>query len=385
MTPPLRILELRSVVGSGGGPEKTILLGTARTDGDEFAITVCYIRDLRDPGHDLADRAAALGVDYVEVTERHSFDWCIWPALKTLCRERGIELVHAHEYKSDLLALLLSRGLGIHALATVHGWTGHSWRERRVYYPADKWLLARYEHVIAVSEEIRDELIRTGTAPSRITVVPNGIDASRFIRDDRLSPVVRQELAVEPTDFVVGAVGRLEPQKRFDLLIDAVSTLRNQFPQMRLLIAGSGSLETQLRQQIARLGVGGTCRLLGHERDIPRLHHAFDLFVQSSDYEGTPNAVLEAMAMSTPVVATAAGGTAQLIDDGIEGLVVSCGSVAILANAIGRALDDAALRRRLAKAARARVEGPLSFEARMRAVEGVYREMFRASRETARA
>ena len=205
----IHVLELRSVVGSGGGPEKTILLGSAGAAARGVAITVCYIRDLRDPDHDLASRARALGVDYVDVTEKHSFDWSVWPVLKSLCRERRIDIVHSHDYKTDLLAWMLARTLGIIALATAHGWVGHTWRERAVYYPGDKWLLSRFWRVIAVSSEIRSELIRTGTPADRIEVVLNGIDPDRFRRTAALEPEVRAELGLPATAFVLGAVGRL--------------------------------------------------------------------------------------------------------------------------------------------------------------------------------
>src|SRR5947207_917056 len=101
MSRPVRVLELRSVRGTGGGPEKTILMGAARADRARFAVTVCYIRDARDGVFSIDGRAAPLGVDYVEVHERHSLDPRIWPELRRLVRERRIDIVHAHEYKTD--------------------------------------------------------------------------------------------------------------------------------------------------------------------------------------------------------------------------------------------------------------------------------------------
>src|SRR6188472_4414588 len=101
MSNPIRVLELRSVRGTGGGPEKTILLGAARSDRSRYAVTVCYIRDLRDDVFHIDGRATELGVDYVEVRERHSFDWRIWPELRRLVRERRIDIVHSHDYKTN--------------------------------------------------------------------------------------------------------------------------------------------------------------------------------------------------------------------------------------------------------------------------------------------
>jgi glycosyltransferase involved in cell wall biosynthesis len=118
------------------------------------------------------------------------------------------------------------------------------------------------------------------------------------------------------------------------------------------------------------------CRLLGHRADVADVMSAFDLFVQSSDYEGTPNAVLEAMAVETPVVATTAGGTGELIADEVHGLLVPCGVPGALRNAIERTLADPDAARTRASAARQHVEQELSFERRMKRLEAVYERMY---------
>lgn len=372
--PPIRVLELRSVRGTGGGPEKTIMLGAAQSDPRDVAVTVCYIRDRRDAQFRLDERARALGVDYVEVLEAHSFDRSIWPALRQLIRERDIAIVHAHEYKTDLLALLLAAREPVVPLATVHGWTGHSPRERRVYYPLDRKLLAMYPRLVAVSGQIRDELVSAGADPARVDVILNAIEPDRFMRDPARVPAARARFGFGPDDVVIGAVGRLEPQKRFDILIDAVARLRGEFPALRLMIAGDGSERASLSARAAAT-LPGACTLLGHVDDVVAVHEAMDLFVQASDYEGTPNAVLEAMAMESPIVATAAGGTAEVALPGQHGLIVPSGRVDLLAEAIADALrnSDATTARRIA--ARRRVEHELSFRTRMRRVEDIYRAL----------
>ena len=382
MSAPIRVLELRSVRGTGGGPEKTILLGSARTDPRRFAITVCYIRDARDQIYSIDARASGLPVDYVELIEKHSLDPSIWPKLRRIVRERRIDIVHAHEYKTDLLAWMLAKAEGITPLATVHGWTGHSWRERRFYYPLDKRLLARFPKLIAVSSDLGKELIAHGASPDKVVTVSNGIDHTAFNRDRSRETAVRQALALSPGDLVIGAVGRLEPQKRFDLLIDAFKTTLVRHPKAKLLVVGGGSLVTELSDQITRLGLSGACRLIGHRSDIADLHHAFDLFVQSSDYEGTSNAVLEAMALETPVVATDVGGTVEIIRDRIDGLIVPPGSAEVLAVAIDTALTDRETTRVRAASARRRVETDLSFATRMSKVEAIYTALLERENRT---
>jgi glycosyltransferase involved in cell wall biosynthesis len=378
MTRAIRILELRSVRGTGGGPEKTILLGSARTDARRFAITVCYLRDKRDRIFAIDDKAAALPVDYTELTERHSFDVSIFPRLRRLVREREIDIVHAHDYKTDVLAWLLAKTEGVTPMATAHGWTGHSPRERALYYPVDKWVLATFPRVVAVSSDVRRELVRYGAKDDAVTTVLNGIDHTAFRRDRSREQAVRRALGFVEDDFVIGAVGRIEPQKRFDLVLEAFASLRAKYPRIKLMIAGTGSRLGELRGQASSLGLGDACQLLGNRTDIADLHHAFNLFVQSSDYEGTPNAVLEAMALESPVIATSAGGTAEIVRNRIDGLIVPTGNSPAIVDAITSVLRNPDAARARVASARRRVETDLSFEARMNAVEAIYVELFQA-------
>jgi glycosyltransferase involved in cell wall biosynthesis len=376
----ISVLELRSVWGTGGGPEKTILLGAARHDRSRFAVTVCYLRDARDEVFGIDQRARRIGVDYTEVRERHSFDGAIWPQLVSLVRARRVDIIHGHDHKTDLLALLLARKTGAVALATAHGWTGQSVRERWLYYPADRQILRRMPQVIAVSTEIKSRLVRAGTDPTRVRVVLNGIDPEGFRRDPIKRVAIRRQMGFLSRQRVIGAVGRLEPQKRFDLLLDAFAHVHLRWPDTRLVIAGDGSQRDRLDAQARRLGISGVCEFLGHRPDIAGLHDAFDLFVQSSAYEGTPNAVLEAMAMETPIVATDVGGTGELAVPGVHGLIVRPGDATALAAAIGEVLTDEAAAVRRAAAARRRVESDLSFAERTRTLEWIYADLVARSR-----
>jgi glycosyltransferase involved in cell wall biosynthesis len=378
----ISVLELRSVRGTGGGPEKTILFGARQHDRSRFRITVCYVRDVRDEVFGVGETARRLGVDYVEIREQHSFDTNVWPQLVALAEERRIDIVHGHDYKTNLFAWLMARRLGTIPLATSHGWTGHSFRERWLYYPGDRRILRRLPRVIAVSSDVKGELIRSGARPSAVSVLLNGIDPDLFRRDADRRLRVRAALAIGSDVKLVGAVGRLEPQKRFDLLLEAFASVHADWPATRLVIAGDGSMRDDLEDHARRLGVSAACRFLGHRPDVAGLQDAFDVFVQSSDYEGTPNAVLEAMAMETPVVATDAGGTRELALPDVHGLIVPPGDVPRLASAIRKVIADPASAWRRAIAARRRVETELSFAERTCRLERIYDDLVvnRASR-----
>src|SRR5262245_57900557 len=179
MHDPIRVLELRSVRGTGGGPEKTILHGAARRNAERFDITLCYLRHEHDEAFGIDARARALGLDYLEVRERHAFDPRIWPPMVSTIRNRRIDIVHAHDYKT---ALALARATGVVPLSTVHGWINDTWKERRIYCPADKQLLRLFPRVISVSRVITDTLVKSGVRADRITTLANGIDPVHFRR-----------------------------------------------------------------------------------------------------------------------------------------------------------------------------------------------------------
>ena len=380
MSRPIRVLELRSVRGTGGGPEKTILLTAARTDLARIKVTVCYIRDARDRVFAIGERARALGVDYVEPVERGSFDPRILAELTALIASRDIDIIHAHDYKTDVLTWFLARRTGAIPLSTAHGWSGHSVRERWLYYPLDKWLLARYPRVIAVSSDVRGELLQYGARDDRVTVVLNGIDVEQCRRDPARSLVARHAFGLTSEEIAIVAVGRLEPEKRFDLLLRAFAPLAAGRPELKLFIAGDGSSRQMLEAERERLGLGRASRLLGHVADPADVYQAADVFVQSANNEGTPNAVLEAMAFEVPIVATDAGGTRELIRHGEHGLVVPRGDESALSAAIGSVITDRAAARYRAESARARVESDLAFKTRVRRVDAIYEELVDARR-----
>ncbi|MGB5160105.1 MAG: glycosyltransferase [Thermoanaerobaculia bacterium] len=366
-----RILELRSALGSGGGPEKTILLGAAQADPSRYSVTVTYIRDLRDKMFDLDQRAEELGVDFVPVTERNSFDPRALTQLYRLIREREIDIVHAHDYKTDSFALPLCGLAGAIPMSTAHGWAKFG-RKDRLYNRWDKWVLGRYPLVIAVSAKIKSQLVEVGADPDRVRVIRNGVDTEVFRLDREAGRRLREAEGLPPDAQVIGAVGRLSDEKRFELLLEVAARLG-----LYAVLVGEGDERATLERRAAELGIGDRVKMLGHRSDTRNCHQMFDLYLQTSDTEGVPNALLEAMAVETPVVATDVGGTAEIIENGVHGLLVSKGDVDQMASAVRRTIEDRkATLRRVAKA-RDRVESELSFRHRMERLEGIYDELIR--------
>lgn len=374
---PLKVLVVRGLDGPGGGVEHIVLQTAAALDPQRVQMAVCCLRHERDEQFDFDRRAAAIGLDYRQVLHSGPFDRRVLARLSDIVTEFGPDILHSHDYKASFFATRLARRFAVHQVATAHGWTGHKLRERCIYYPADKRQLGRFPAVIAVSDQIRQTLLRWGAKPDRVCVLLNAVDLDRYNADAEVRQSVRSELGIEASQTVLGAVGRLEPQKRFDLLIEAVARLQRRRPQLQLLIAGEGSQRDPLRRLIQQRGLQSVCRLLGHCPQMQRTYQAFDVLVQSSDYEGTPTVVVEAMALEIPVVATAVGGTGQLLEHETHGLLVPRRDTAALCRAIERTLDDVPATQRRVRAARTHVEQHLSFAQRTRRLERIYQQLIR--------
>ena len=222
--------------GTGGGPEKTILLGAAQADPGAFAVTVCYIRDARDTVFGIDERAGELGVDYVEMLETHSFDrGGLAGSCGAWSASARIDIVHAHDYKTDLLAWLLraSRRRSSRCRPRTAG-PATARASGRLYYPLDKWLLGAVplRHRGVEPDPRRADRARRAARARRVSPQrhrPPRVPPRPRARSRRPAP----RSASAPGDVVIGAVGRLEPQKRFDLLIEAFAALRATHPELR--------------------------------------------------------------------------------------------------------------------------------------------------------
>jgi glycosyltransferase involved in cell wall biosynthesis len=214
-----------------------------------------------------------------------------------------------------------------------------------------------------VASRLRD---RFHVPPEKIVVIPNAATMGATA-----SPAPRSELARDVDGPVVLTVARLDGQKGIAHLLEAVATL----PNASFAIAGDGPNRAALEQRAATLGVSDRVRFLGHRHDVPALLAAADLFVLPSLYEGLPLSVLEAMAAGVPVVATAIGGTDEVVRDGETGTLVPPANSEALAAAIGRALADRDRASRLALAARSLVAREYSVTSMVGSVSRLYDEL----------
>ncbi|MBI5506370.1 MAG: glycosyltransferase, partial [Deltaproteobacteria bacterium] len=224
--------------------------------------------------------------------------------------------------------------------------------------------LAASRRVVCNSREMeRYAVAHYGAPPSRTRVVYNGVDVDRFARPREAHDGVR-----------IATVGRIERQKNLDVFLSAAEGFLRAYPHARFSVVGDGSLRDHYLEEVRRRDLAASVTLPGTIADVPALLAGLDQFWLTSDYEGTPNVVLEAMAAALPVVATRVGGTGEVVEDGRTGLLVGAGDANAVASAALRLAADGAAAATMGIAAREAVRERFSLEAMITATRAVYAE-----------
>lgn len=284
-----------------------------------------------------------------------------------LIRELEPTVIHARNWGAwpdTAVARTLSAGPRPPLIFSYHGMEGRTVSDfLRLKFKAMSRLTTR---IFAVSDAARSFLVEAyGVDRSRIGVITNGVDAELFCP--------RPDAPRQNRRMVIGTIGRAFKIKNLPLLISAVARLVAAGHDLELQIGGDGPDEDALRALGDELQMGDRLKLLGFVDDVPARLHAFDVFVLSSDNEGNPNALIEAMAVALPCVATSVGSVPELLDRGRAGLIVPPGDEEGMATAIARVVHDEGLRRTLGEAARRRVLERYSERRMFDAYEALYR------------
>lgn len=364
-------MHLRVAAGTGGGPEKTILNSPKFIRQYGYDAQVAYLCPPADPLADsLKVRAQECDCPLTVIPDRGFWDWRVLTQVRRLCRRERIDILQAHDYKSNFIGLLVRRFHRCHLATMLHGWTDMSGR-MPLYKRIDKWCLPGYEALICVSEDLVEECRQLKIPEQKVFLIHNAIDTEQFARRV-MTNQAKLTIGAKPERFLIGSVGRLSPEKCFAELIDTVIELQNSGKPVDLWIAGDGAERDALQQKIEKLGRGDSIRLLGQISDTKTFYQAMNLFVLNSIREGLPNVVLEAMALETPVIATRIAGIPALIKNGVTGRLIEPADAIGLRAAIEDAILDARTQVVHAVAARKLIEDQFSFDMRMKKIAAIY-------------
>jgi glycosyltransferase involved in cell wall biosynthesis len=368
------VFDTRVVTGSGGGPDKTILNSPRFFEPLGYSMLCGYLHPPGDPGYaEIERKAAKYSAPLISIPDRGAWDVTVVSKLLKVCRKHRVAVWHGHDYKTNALGILLKQFHRMRLVTTVHGWVHHTARTP-LYYKVDRWCLPRYEKVFSVSDDLHAACKAVGVKDANNILLENGIDTAEYTRR-RTTAEAKAALGFPADELLVGAVGRLEPEKAFDLLIRATRRLNDSGLSVRLVIVGEGHDRPRLEGIAAEIGIANRVQLVGWQSDVRGYFEAMDVFALSSLREGLPNVLLEAMALEVPAVATRIAGIPKLITDGRGGRLVEPNDLDGLTKALHELLTNERLRTEFRTAARETIETGYSFVARIEKMAAVYDEM----------
>lgn len=372
MSHTMNILMLRRNVGLYGA-DKVILLLAKQLKQMGHNPVVGVIDNKRNPCSLLLDKAKEMNLETAHFLSESRVDRRAIEEIKNYITGQNIDIVHTHGFKADIYGFLASRPNRIPIVATKHGWT-HANLIIRLWEMVDLVFLHKFPSIVAVSDDMKNSLIRSGIYKKKIRTIHNGIDLDHNLYDNK---ALRAKLNLKEKQPVIGIVARLSSEKGHTHFLAAARKIADKFPDARFLIIGDGSLRENLEELSSNLALDQQVQFLGFRSDMPELYQVMDILVSSSLREGIPMNLLEAMAEQKAVIATKVGGVPQIIKNGISGILIDPENVDMLAEAILDLLKNDEKRFALGKAARLEVEAHFSSLVMSRQYMQVYQQLIK--------
>ena len=381
MPEPIRVMALVDTVDVLAGAQRLCVQVASKLDTERFESHVCAYMD--PPGGRLGEagreQLAEAGAAFLPLGRQGRYDLKVWPRFMRELRRRRIDVLHSHMIGSNVYAAALGHLAGCPVvICHEHTWSYEGQPTRRFL---DRELIGRRaDAFVAVSKEDARRMVEIERVRRDVIVtIPNGAPPSEVGDGTR----IRRELGIADDAPIIGALGHLRPQKAYWVLLRAAVLLREQHPGLRVLIAGI-DLDPSVALLVEELGLGDVVTLLGYREDTADLAAAFDVGVLSSDFEGMPLALLELMESSKPIVATDVGGVSEVVEDGVNGLLVARRDPEAFAGAVSRLIDDPELRVRMGQAGKER-RRLFDLDRTVERIEELYEELVaRKGRRTVR-
>jgi sugar transferase (PEP-CTERM/EpsH1 system associated) len=310
----------------------------------------------------------------VELGDKLGGDYRLYFKLAKAFRQHRIHIAHTHSWATLLEGVIGAKLARVPII--IHGEHGTIKADSQLHVYLQHLIWRITDQVLSVSDELRQRLHTTfGFPESRVHVITNGVDLSRFDLS-RNGVDYKARLDLPPSAVAFGTVGRLVPVKAYPILLKASKLVFKEFPHAYLLIVGEGPLYDDLTQMAREYNMVDRVRFLGWRQDVPEILRALDLYVLASESEGMSNTILEAMASGLPVVATAVGGNPELVADGETGLLVPPNHPRALAAAITKLLQDSPRRKNMGQLGRQCALEKFSLETMVRNYANLYLETF---------
>jgi glycosyltransferase involved in cell wall biosynthesis len=368
----LRVLEFITPAGFYGA-ERWVLALANNINHEDVICDLAVTREAPDQDLSVAEYYPdkdGQQVHYLDMRGR--FDFRVVSKLCEVIRDRRIDVIHTHGYKSDILGLLAAKRAGITCVATPHGFAGNVSFKLATFIRIGTHMLRYFDQIIPLSEELVDDMKRFNVPEAKTTFIRNGVDLKEI---DTALANLPEHKRLETDPKVIGFIGQMIPRKGIPDLLEAFEQLHQKAPNLQLQLIGDGGQRQELEQQAARQSSADAVKFLGFRSDRLALLSKFDLFVMTSSLEGIPRCMMEAMAAGIPVVAYDIPGVDQLVEHGKTGLLAPFGDKAALAACCKQVLDDPELASTLSHNAREMVHLRYSAARMANEYEAVFRNL----------
>jgi glycosyltransferase involved in cell wall biosynthesis len=372
-------VKILHIISSGGmyGAEAVILNMSRTLNESSHSSVLGVFSNSANPNLQLHEAAARAGIESHLIPCDGQIDRTVTASIRELVARTGADVVHAHGYKADIYVYFALRTSAIPFISTCHNWIDSNLLVS-LYGKADRMVLRNYAAVVAVSEEVKQKLLKAGVREDKIHLVRNGIDLRPY---DNAPPSLRN--GASPNDPpIIGFVGRLSGEKGPDIFLRAAAQVLAELPATRFVVVGEGPDRDKLESLIDELKIRAGVSMLGRRNDMPSVYASLDIMASSSRTEGLPMAILEGMASSLPLVATAVGEVPTLVLDGRTGVLIPSEDVESLVSEIVKLLRNPAQQKHLGAAARKLIQDEYSADRMTADYLRVYQEA--ASRRKAK-
>jgi len=380
-----RVLHIITRMSKGGAQENT-LINASELDSGRFESEICS-GPAHGPEGSIVDKVHAAGVTYHEIPQlvrkiSPIKDAIAFHKLYRHIRKGRYDIVHTHASKAGILG----RWAAWWARVPVIVHSSHSHVFYGYFNKLVTHIFVRMEKMAASISDRLQELTAIGVrehlekgvgSENKFKVIYSGQDLNPFLHFSGDRAAQRRALNIKDDELLISCVARLAPVKGHKYLLDAFAKVVDSFPQAHLLLVGSGELEQDLKNQCDNLGLQKKIHFTGLRQDTAELLSASDLFVLPSLNEGMGRALVEASAMSLPVIGTRVGGVPEVISEGETGLLANPADVKSLASAMEKLLGSETLRKKMGKAGRSYVNPKFSIGSMIQSIEEDYEQLLK--------
>lgn len=306
-------------------PGRTILDCAESLEGNGFHFIIAGFSGGAQKTNEYTNEARNRNLDVVIIEEKNAFDYNVIRQILSIISEYKIDVIHAHDFRSDLFGLLCAKIRRKPIVSTIHGWIAND-KKGVVYTWLDKRLLRFFNKVISVSNKTAKIAVDSGINSNKITVINNALKLENYEKY-KVEKCLRKELGLSTDAVLIANIGRLSPEKGQLDFLKASETLLKKHEQVKVLLIGIGENYDMLKKYAVSHNIDDSVFMLGFRKDMVNIYNNVNMIVQSSYTEGMPNVVLEAMLMRVPVIATNVGGTCEIIEHKKTGTVFNAGDI----------------------------------------------------------